>query len=200
MGRNVEENPLVARSTTPHTPELLEHRSMQRRTHAAIGAWSLGTARPAAWGDSRRSIELVGTATGQHGEDATAAPIDIFAAGEQLVTAARSWLAEPAQQAALTPQVIDDASKTIEIAMGHFRELDLLAGEVARDIAAAGSVDPTQVEQVGLMASTLETYATRLRALLDPATVQLPEAGQRLQTALAASGHGGGLPALVAAL
>src|SRR5690606_9806985 len=98
-----------------------------------------------------------------------------------LVEAARTWLQQPRQRRALSAQVIEDATRTVDIAMDHFRELDLLAGEVARDAAAAGEVDPTRVEQIGLMAATLEAYATRLRTLLDPDTVQLPQAEQRLQ-------------------
>lgn len=173
---------------------------MQRPTHAALGAWSLSPARSAACGDSRRSMELVGGATSPKAQRVPSATFDVFAAGEQLVAAARTWLADPGHRTGLSQQALRDADETIEVASAHFRELDILAGEVAREAVAAGAVDATRFEQVGMMASTLQAYAERLRALLDPETVEVIDAERRLRTGLEASSRGGGLAALVAAL
>src|SRR5689334_1550756 len=99
---------------------------MERRTHAAMGARTLGPTPPMqAWGDAFRSIELVGTTAGGGATrvlELPADPIDV----------ARAWLAHP-DRALLPGTVRAKAEASLDIAAAHVRELDLLAGQLAME-------------------------------------------------------------------
>ena len=166
-----------------------------RPTHASLGASTLGPSAPAqAWGDAFRSIELVGTTTANsaHETDPTATVPDP-------IEAARAWLADPSRRRRLGNSVVECAEETLEIASMHLRELDMLAGEVAREANASGVLDPMRLERVDLMAAVMRAYAQRMRDLLEPEQVVVEEAEQRLRSGLDAA-RDGGLAALVAAL
>jgi hypothetical protein len=164
---------------------------MQRRTHAALGAWTLGPTPPTqAWGDAFRSIELVGSSTVDE---------EPRAALEDPIEAARTWLEDPARIERIPADVRERAHASLDVAAVHLHELDMLAGDVARDANSGQVVDPLRLQQVDAMAEQLRTYAERLRELLDPATFRADQAFEHLQRGLD-SAVVGGLPALVAAL
>lgn len=173
---------------------------MPRPTHASIGAWALGPTPPAlAWGDAFRSIELVGDTTMARSR----AEIDAAARTvlrEDPISAARRWLAEPARRSTLPERLLEQAERSLAIAEEHLRELDLLAGQVAREANETGVIDGLRLERVDAMAEVMSTYAQRLRTLLEPATASQGHAEERLAAGLDAARAGGGLSALVAAL
>ena len=166
-----------------------------RPTHASIGASTLGPSAPAqAWGDAFRSIELVGTTTAAMADDeAPSEPVP------DPIEAARAWLSDPSRRRRLGESVVECAEETLEVASMHLRELDMLAGEVAREANESGVLDPMRLERVDLMAAVMRAYAQRMRDLLEPEQVAVEDAEQRLRTGLDAA-RDGGLAALVAAL
>lgn len=167
---------------------------MQRPTHASIGASSLGPTPPAqAWGDAFRSIELVGSST--HERESTVEPVGL----DEPIEAARAWLAEPDRRDRLGKTIIACAEESLVIASDHLRELDLLAGQVAREANDSGAIDPLRLERVDLMASVMRAYAKRMRSLLDPAAGDIADTERRLRAGLQAA-RAGGLPALVSTL
>lgn len=183
------------------TPEQEYHTPMPRRTHAAIGAWTLVSSAPAlAWGDAFRSIELVGDATARiralSDQDAEAVASGL----PDPIEVARTWLTDPARRSLWSPRLVAQAEETLQHAAAHLREIDILAGELAQDANDTGAIDAGRLEQVDMMAMVLQTYSARMRTLLDPAAIRVDEAERRLDTALAAAAQGGGLPALVAAI
>lgn len=173
---------------------------MQRRTHASIGAWTLASQPPAqAWGDAFRSIELVGSSTLAGIETSAAAPDEQPPALEHPIEAARAWLNDPARGEALPKRLRERAEETLTVAEAHLRELDLIAGELAREANESGELDPVRLARIDGMASVMRRYAQRMRELLDPESVEPERVERTLDTALDAA-RGGGLPALVAAL
>lgn len=116
------------------------------------------------------------------------------------VAAAVAWLDDPARRASLPEPLLLRARRTVEIASDHYRQLDLVAGEVALDANATGHVDAARVRAVQDMAETLQRYSVQLRELLDAAGEEPGRSETRLDAALTAASSGGGLPALVAAL
>jgi hypothetical protein len=191
IGRTVEERAttLVVRAVHPHRRSAKT--PMQRRTHAALGAWTLGPTPPTqAWGDAFRSIELVGSSTVL---DEPRGPV------EDPIMAARAWLDDPARVEVLPNDVLVRAHASLDVAAVHLHELDMLAGDVARDANDGQVVDPLRLQQVDAMAEQLRVYAERLRELLDPETFRAEHAITHLQRGLDSAAVGG-LPAFVAAL
>lgn len=157
---------------------------------------ALGPTPPAqAWGDAFRSIELVGTTT-LLGRPEEAEEEPDF--GDP-IEAARAWLADPARRRQLSDDLVRCAEASLEIASVHLRELDLLAGQLAREANESGILDPLRLERVDLMAGVMRAYAERMRALLDHERCTTDEAERRMRCALDAA-RDGGLQALVAAL
>lgn len=168
---------------------------MHRSTSAALGAWNLGPTGPSqAWGDACASIALVGDQAG------SIEPTTELPRLTDPIAAARAWLGEPENRSQIPPVIIEQAEASLDVAGAHLRELDLLAGELAREASDGGVVDAIRLEQLDLMARTMREFAERMRTLLDPGTLEAHDAERRLRTGIAAAAHGGGLPALVAAL
>ena len=162
---------------------------MNDRTHAAAGAWTLvqRPGRQTTGGlDARVAFELVGSATSE---------MDYL----DPIAAARAWLRNPAHGATLPVAIKDRASRTIDLAEAHLREIDVLAGQVAVDANETGFVDLGRLEQIDLMSSSMRRYAVRLRAMLDEAPADPDDVVRRIDGALLAANHGG-FDAFVAAL
>lgn len=167
---------------------------MQYELHASHGAGALGAPRALAWGDARSSIRLFGSCAGVRGGTA------LLEDPGDPISAARAWLADPARRGVLTPELRHVASQCIDVAASHLRELDLLAGELAREANETGAIDPLRLDRLDVMASLLRAWADRMRLALDPGTGTDPqELETRLRVAVE-SARTNGLPALVAAL
>lgn len=157
---------------------------MQHPMHASHGAGALGTYGAVATGDARRSIMLFGSTTASTTLDGPAHPGDP-------VAAARAWLAEPQRRSALGDELVHRAEESISYAQLHLRELDLLAGELAREANETGNVDPLRLHRLDAMSSLLRAWAERMRAVLDPDRSSPTDARERLDAALAAARQGG---------
>jgi hypothetical protein len=147
-----------------------------------------------AWGDAFRSLELMEASTSS---DTAAGEL---AERDDPLEAARTWLMDPEHSRSVPEDVRDRAVESLDVAAVHLHQLDVLAGEVAREANDAGDVDPLRLDQVDAMAALVRTYSEKLRELLDPATLEAEHASERLDRGLDAARNGGGLGALVAAL
>lgn len=162
---------------------------MQRSTHAAIGATTLGLAwspkRPAQV-DAVQSISLVGS------RSTTAAPADP-------IQAARRWLADPVRSASMGPELRVRADQALDVAERHLQRLHALVADLASDLDFASLPDPARVALMDELATELREFSDALRNLLDPED-RPDDALDRLARGLEAATAGGGLRALTAAM
>jgi len=178
---------------------------MTRHTHAADGAWSLRIESSATTPvDSRRSIDLVGTPTTTAPRIAPRADgsvhLAVLADGmADPIEAARAWLCDTSRTAHLPPELIEQARASIAVAFTHFREMDLLAGQLASDANETGTIDETRIGRINHMAEVLRSYSDSLRDLMDTAVEDPERATKQLSSGMRAASEGG-LTALVAAL
>jgi hypothetical protein len=161
---------------------------MSRQSHAIAGAHTLvhRTNRVGARVDARLAFELVGTGSSD---------MDYV----DPILAARSWLADPKRTRDIPSEVTELASRTVDHAEAHIRELDVVAGQVALDANATGTVDKARLDQLDVMTITLQRYSLQLRAAMAEAATAPELVRTRIERALEASDIGG-FEALVSAL
>ena len=172
---------------------------MRHDTPAMHGKRQLGRPRQhPSWTDAIDSTQLVGSPT-QITPGSVRETKQLLAAGNDPISAARAWFADPDRRAAWTDQLIADIELSLELASTHVQELDLMARELVRDAGLHEDAGAGRLQTIDAMAQQLREFSEQMRTLLDPATVDVHEAEQRLRLGVAA-GRRGGLGALVASL
>lgn len=171
---------------------------------ATNGARAIGSTRRAqALGDAVRAFGLMWSSDdivqSALARSSHADSFDAVSLHGDPVSAARAWLADPRRQSELSSDVIECASRSLDVAAIHYQEFNMLADEVATDGFAVGNVDELRLARLDSLAGTMRTYSEQLRALLDDAPEDPDGVAARLESALDAAADGG-LVAFVRAL